>query len=125
MPHQVDFHVGRRIRHRRWLLGMTQLQLAEAISIKFQQVQKYEAAITRVSASRLWDIAAAQSVMVSYYFEELQDASSDTTIVPKDLDERILNRDTIEFVSAVYKLPIVQRKRIVELVRALALDGHS
>ena len=83
------------------------------------------AAINRVSASRHWDIAAAQSVMVSYYFEELQDGSSEITMVPKDLDERILNRDTVDFISAVYKLPLVQRQRIVELVHALALDGHS
>ena len=42
MAHPVDVHVGKRIRHRRWLIGMTQQQLAEQVGIKFQQIQKYE-----------------------------------------------------------------------------------
>ena len=42
MKHGVDVHVGKRIRHRRWMIGMTQQQLAEAVGIKFQQIQKYE-----------------------------------------------------------------------------------
>lgn len=42
MTHHVDVHVGKRICHRRWLVGMTQQKLAEAVGIKFQQIQKYE-----------------------------------------------------------------------------------
>ena len=54
--HPVDVHVGSRIRQRRWMTGMTQQQLAEKVGIKFQQIQKYETGMNRVSASRLWDI---------------------------------------------------------------------
>ena len=57
VKHPVDVHVGKRIRHRRWMVGMTQQQLADAVGIKFQQIQKYETGMNRVSASRLWDIA--------------------------------------------------------------------
>ena len=57
MAHPVDVHVGKRIRHRRWLVGVTQQQLAETVGIKFQQIQKYETGANRVSVSRLWDIA--------------------------------------------------------------------
>ena len=64
MKHPVDVHVGKRIRHRRWLVGMTQQQLAEKVVIKFQQIQKYETGMNRVSASRLWDIAFALGVPV-------------------------------------------------------------
>merc|ERR1712173_401979 len=64
MTHPVDVHVGKRIRHRRWLVGMTQQQLAERVGIKFQQIQKYETGANRVSASRLWDIADALDVPV-------------------------------------------------------------
>ena len=71
MPHPVDVHVGKRIRHRRWLVGMTQQQLAEAVGIKFQQIQKYETGANRVSASRLWDIAEALDVDISFFFEGL------------------------------------------------------
>ena len=53
MTHPVDIHVGQRVRQRRWLLGMTQQQLAEQVGIKFQQIQKYETGSNRVSSSRL------------------------------------------------------------------------
>ena len=71
MPHPVDVHVGKRIRHRRWLVGMTQQQLAESVGIKFQQIQKYETGANRVSASRLWDIAESLDVEISFFFEGL------------------------------------------------------
>ena len=71
MKHHVDVHVGKRVRHRRWLVGMTQQQLAEKVGIKFQQIQKYETGMNRVSASRLWDIADAMDVPVSFFFEGL------------------------------------------------------
>ena len=64
MKHEVDVHVGTRIRHRRWLIGMTQQQLADQVGIKFQQIQKYETGANRVSASRLWDIARALDVPI-------------------------------------------------------------
>lgn len=71
MPHQVDIHVGKRIRHRRWLIGATQQKLANQVGIKFQQIQKYETGANRVSASRLWDIAAALDVPVQFFFDGL------------------------------------------------------
>ena len=74
MKHDVDVHVGNRIRHRRWLVGMTQQQLAEQVGIKFQQIQKYETGANRVSASRLWDIAMAMETPVSFYFEGIENA---------------------------------------------------
>ncbi|MEO1796978.1 MAG: helix-turn-helix transcriptional regulator, partial [Pseudomonadota bacterium] len=74
MKHPVDVHVGKRIRHRRWMLGMTQQQLAETVGIKFQQIQKYETGMNRVSASRLWDMAETLEVPVSFFFEGLNGA---------------------------------------------------
>ena len=73
MAHPVDVHVGKRVRHRRWLIGMTQQQLAERVGIKFQQIQKYETGANRVSASRLWDIADALEVPVSFFFEGIEE----------------------------------------------------
>ena len=52
-PHPVDIHVGARIRLRRTLLGMSQEKLGDAVSLTFQQIQKYEKGTNRVSASRL------------------------------------------------------------------------
>ena len=77
MVHVVDVHVGKRIRQRRWLTGMTQQKLAELVGIKFQQIQKYETGAKRVSASRLWDIADALGVQVSFFFEGIKDAQAE------------------------------------------------
>ena len=69
MAHPVDEHVGKRLRQRRWLVGMTQQQLAEHVGIKFQQIQKYETGANRVSASRLWDIASTLDVSINFFFD--------------------------------------------------------
>ncbi|MEP4676326.1 MAG: helix-turn-helix transcriptional regulator, partial [Lentilitoribacter sp.] len=69
MTHPVDVHVGKKIRQRRWLIGMTQQTLADMVGIKFQQIQKYETGANRVSASRLWDIGEAMGVPASFFFE--------------------------------------------------------
>ena len=72
MTHPVDIHVGQRVRQRRWLLGMTQQQLAEQVGIKFQQIQKYETGANRVSSSRLWDISEVMEVPVSFSLKVLR-----------------------------------------------------
>ena len=70
-PNAVDIHVGKRIRQRRTLLGMSQERLAEALDLTFQQVQKYERGTNRIGAGRLWELAVALDVPMTYFFEEL------------------------------------------------------
>ena len=70
-PDAIDIHVGRRIRMRRVWRDMTQVALAGAIGLTFQQVQKYEKGTNRVSASRLTEIAAVLDVAPSYFFEDM------------------------------------------------------
>jgi transcriptional regulator with XRE-family HTH domain len=70
VSHPVDVFVGKRIRARRTELDMTQTQLAEALRITFQQVQKYERGVNRVTCSRLSDIAAALNVPITFFFSE-------------------------------------------------------
>ncbi|HBS49764.1 MAG TPA: transcriptional regulator [Rhodobacteraceae bacterium] len=119
MPHPVDVHVGKRVRHRRWLIGMTQQQLAEQVGIKFQQIQKYETGANRVSASRLWDIAEALDVPVSFFFEGLEDAEtlSDKPVVPNDL---MGDKEALDLVRSYYAIPENQRRRLFELARVLS-----
>ena len=68
----IDRHVGSRVRERRIMLGLTQQQLADLIGVTYQQAHKYERAINRVSAGRLFEIAHVLSVPVSYFFDGLQ-----------------------------------------------------
>ncbi|MEJ6392208.1 helix-turn-helix transcriptional regulator [Gymnodinialimonas sp. 2305UL16-5] len=122
MKHRVDVHVGKRVRHRRWMVGMTQQQLAEKVGIKFQQIQKYETGMNRVSASRLWDIADALTVPVSYFFEgmdgdTLRDTPDEAVALPGDL---LADKEALELVRSYYAIPENQRRRLFELARVLS-----
>ena len=119
MAHPVDVHVGKRIRHRRWLVGMTQQQLAEQVGIKFQQIQKYETGANRVSASRLWDISEALDVPVSFFFEGLDVDAGKTgsDAVPADL---MGDKEALDLVRSYYAIPENQRRRLFDLAKVLS-----
>ena len=120
MAHPVDVHVGKRIRHRRWLVGMTQQQLAQYVGIKFQQIQKYETGANRVSASRLWDISETLEVPISFFFEGLereQAQKSATDSVPPDL---IGDKEALELIRSYYSIPENQRRQFFDLARVLS-----
>lgn len=121
MAHVVDVHVGKRIRQRRWLIGMTQQKLAEMVGIKFQQIQKYETGANRVSASRLWDIADALGVEVAFFFDGLKSADASENeaahAVPEDL---MGDKEAMDLVRSYYAIPENQRRRLFELARVLS-----
>jgi len=70
-PDPIDIYVGERLRLRRTMIGKSQGQMARALGVSFQQVQKYERGINRLSASRLFDVSRVLNVPVSYFFEGL------------------------------------------------------
>jgi transcriptional regulator with XRE-family HTH domain len=116
MKHPVDAHVGKRIRHRRWMVGMTQQQLADKVGIKFQQIQKYETGMNRVSASRLWDIADALGVSISFFFEGLAEGQ-----VPAAAQgDMMADKEALELVRSYYAIPEAQRRRLFDLARVLS-----
>jgi len=117
MKHPVDVHVGKRVRHRRWMVGMTQQQLAEKVGIKFQQIQKYETGMNRVSASRLWDISNALGVTVSFFFDGLEQDVSDTNASPMDM---MSDKEALELLRSYYSIPENQRRRLFDLARVLS-----
>lgn len=124
MKHPVDVHVGKRIRHRRWTLGTTQQQLADRVGIKFQQIQKYETGANRVSASRLWDIASALGVPVSFFFEDMERAEPQEpagdrprSAMPGDL---LSDREALDLLRSYYSIPEPQRRRLFDLARVLS-----
>jgi transcriptional regulator with XRE-family HTH domain len=116
MKHPVDVFVGKRVRHRRWMLGVTQQQLAERVGIKFQQIQKYETGMNRISASRLWDIAEALEVPISFFFEGL-DGEAGPAQMRGDL---MSDKEALELVRSYYAIPETQRKRLFDLARVLS-----
>ena len=73
MPSAIDVHLGRRLRRRRRLLGLTQQQLAVQVGVRFQQIQKYECGANRLGAARLWALAGALKTPISYFFDGLEE----------------------------------------------------
>jgi transcriptional regulator with XRE-family HTH domain len=129
----IDVHVGRRVRLRRTLLGMSQEQLGEALSITFQQVQKYERGSNRISASRLWDIGQILEVPVSFFFDDMTNDTKDQS--PRKMKtgeaaevgdaplDPMARRETLELVRAYYQITNAGvRKRITEMVKAVAMS---
>lgn len=125
MTHPIDLHVGKRLRQRRRLLGMTQQKLAEAVSIRFQQIQKYESGANRISASRLYTLARALEVPVAYFYEGLEDAP----VAEKGMNGRhaphgapadaFQNKEAIDLVRAFYALEDEPRRRLLDLAKAM------
>ncbi|MEL6219934.1 MAG: helix-turn-helix transcriptional regulator [Pseudomonadota bacterium] len=116
MTHPVDVHVGQRVRQRRWMIGMTQQQLANKVGIKFQQIQKYETGANRISASRLWDIADALEVPVAFFFEGLQDEVAGADNQP----DMMRDKEALDLVRAYYQIPEHQRRSLFELAQVLS-----
>lgn len=131
MKHHVDINVGQRVRRRRWMLGMTQQQLGEAVGIKFQQIQKYETGMNRVSASRLYDIATALDVPVSFFFEGISAGEEDEAVNGTDVkatsgsdatqsSDIFSEKETLELIRCYYQMPEEPRRRLFELTRSLS-----
>lgn len=111
MPHPIDKLVGSRIRQGRWLRGITQQQLGDAAGCKFQQIQKYETGANRVSASRLWDIAQALDLPVTYFYDDGERTTSQA--------ELVIDRETAELLRAILAVPDDKRQAVLELVRSM------
>jgi transcriptional regulator with XRE-family HTH domain len=134
-PNPIDVHVGRRLRLRRTLLGMSQERLGELLGLTFQQVQKYERGANRIGSSRLYELGQILDVPVSFFFDDLPEemAGSVAGYAGPGLAEEgaafdhgdetlpLDRRETLELVRAYYRIgdPAV-RKRLFELAKALA-----
>lgn len=98
---------------------MTQQQLALAVGIRFQQIQKYESGANRISASRLWDLAKALDMPVSFFFEGLT-VLKDGEAVEMSSDGLMQNKETMDLIRAYYGLEEGPRRRLLELAKALS-----
>ena len=133
-PHPVDLHVGRRMRLRRNLLGISQETLAHKLGLTFQQVQKYERGLNRISSSRLFDISKVLNVRVSYFFDEMdEDVSAGSPLSlsrgdgsRKTADDAVadpmLREEAITLVNACNK---IKNPRLHRLIYHLVLTMGS
>ena len=139
-PNPVDVHVGARIRMRRNLLGWSQEKLADMLGLTFQQVQKYEKGLNRVSASRLWDFSTVLEAPVSFFYEDMDRkvakqsprmfSNPDAEMVLSDNMEvfhadPMQRQETLELVRAYYKIPNRQAaKYLFDLIIALSKSSY-
>lgn len=123
-PNPVDRHVGLRIRLRRKELGVSQEKLAESIGLTFQQVQKYERAANRVSASKLWEMARALKTSIGYFYEGLGDPAMSPPPGgegQRSVHDFLLTPEGMELAALFPKLRRARvRRRLLELVRTMA-----
>jgi transcriptional regulator with XRE-family HTH domain len=110
VPDPIDIHVGSRIRTRRIYLDMRQEELARELGLTFQQVQKYESGANRVSASRLWEIAAILKMPIGYFFpgDQGQDRPN----------EQLQRPESIELIRFFYAIPNARtRQQFFEMMK--------
>jgi transcriptional regulator with XRE-family HTH domain len=137
MPsHAVDVHVGKRLRQRRTLLGMSQTKVGTAVDLTFQQIQKYERGSNRISSSQLFEFAKALDVPVSYFFDEMPANALDgrpmsgrgrkgfsetsTSFETKEKDP-LIKRETLELVRAYYKIRVASvRDGVAKMIKTIA-----
>jgi transcriptional regulator with XRE-family HTH domain len=101
------------------MVGMTQQQLGDIVGIKFQQIQKYETGMNRISASRLWDIAQALDVSISFFFEGF-DQSEEAAPAATERGDLLADKEALELVRSYYSIPEAQRRRLFDLARVLS-----
>ncbi|HEX7758244.1 MAG TPA: helix-turn-helix transcriptional regulator [Caulobacteraceae bacterium] len=129
-PNPVDLHVGARVRMRRRLRGVSQEKLADSLGLTFQQVQKYERGANRISASKLYEIAASLQTPVGYFFEGLADPSTAVDGGSGGSEQLVhdflMTTEGLELASLFPRLKRGRlRRRLLDLLRAIVEDDSG
>jgi len=126
-PNPTDKHVGSRVRMRRMMLGMSQEKLGDALSLTFQQVQKYEKGTNRIGASRLQQIAHFLQVPVAFFFEGAPEmpgggnAGMGEAPSPAYVSDFLATSDGLALTKSFMRIKDAKlRRRIVDLVSQIA-----
>lgn len=123
-PNPIDLHVGRRLRLLRRSRGLSQARLAEAIGVTFQQVQKYERGANRLSASKLYEAAAALGVAIEVFFEELPTEPASGATLSDPFIALSLAPGGLEWAECFVRIGSAEaRAALVRVARAMADPG--
>jgi len=126
MGNDIDVHLGKRLRRRRRLLGLTQQQLAGACGVRFQQIQKYECGANRISAARLWQLSEALEVPVGYFYDGLTDAAKRELAGENgEAGEMFARKETLDLIRAYYQLGERPRRRLLDLAKSLNSENEQ
>jgi transcriptional regulator with XRE-family HTH domain len=122
VPHPVDVNVGKRIKMRRCMIGLSQEKLAAEIGLTFQQIQKYERAANRVSASKLYDFSKALGVPVNYFYQGMESTDNaaqnnglsdndQSTFDHDETDDKMSSKETYDLLREYYSIDNPQKRR--------------
>ena len=104
MATDIDVHIGKRLRRRRRLLGLTRQQLALAVDIRFQKIRKYECGANRISAARLFRLAKALETPIDYFYDGLTDDKTEVAAVQNEGIEVFSRKETLDLIQAYSRL---------------------
>ena len=117
MMHPVDKYVGIRLRTRRQILGLSQQDIGERVGITFQQLQKYEKGINRISISRLYEFSQILGVPIEWFVEGFEDYNA----IESDSNVALINNQEAATLLKVYfSVPAIIRKKILSLLKSIA-----
>ena len=117
----IDVSVGRRLRDRRTLLGLSQSALAQSVGLTFQQIQKYERGANRISASRLYQFSCLLDVDIDYFFGAMLNIDDCHDLMPAGTEDPARMREVLTLVRAYYRIDDAGvRQSVFELAKALA-----
>lgn len=128
IPTSVDEHIGQRVQLRRTMMGLSQKELAKSCGITFQQIQKYETACNRISASRLFELSTALQTPVAFFFHglpgNLQSEGDDPLriyrVAEPSPDDPLGKNESLELINLYWKLPNdEQRKMVMKMLQSL------
>ena len=137
MGDDIDLHLGKRLRRRRRLLGLTQQQVAEGVGIRFQQIQKYECGANRISAARLWQLSQVLDVPVNYFYDGVtetpmrreRDGMGEPRPETRPAEPRagdvLVRKETQDLIRAYYQLGERPRRRLLDLARSLNTEATA
>ena len=129
--HPIDVHVGKRLRKRRVALGISQTELSKHLGITFQQVQKYEKGVNRISAGRLFEMAQVLGITITYFYEGVDDLLDAPVGLMVHEDDHppslpVLDGEAMELVTAFQKIDDKSlRRSLLETIRAAAATNES
>jgi len=119
-PHPVDRYVGRRVCEKRISLGYNQSDLGRALGLTFQQIQKYEKGVNRISASKLFDISRFFKVDVGYFFDGLADGAAGVAEEGAGFEHDFpATRQTIEITRLAPRLSAKRQRLALDLIREM------
>lgn len=112
-PNLIDAHVGKRVRQRRQYLGLSQGELAARLELTFQQIQKYELGINRISASRLFILAKALETRVGWFFEDYDSYDLQQNTPEESPLQQFSSRETGDLLRAYYNMSRARQRLLL------------